>query len=101
MTPTEPTGTPRGRSDGPVASIGSRGARCSRALRLASTLPAASSDPTRRVSDLTDRPSGRASAPARGGLRAQLLVLDLALELLQAAPQVAAHGRRGQLLGEP
>ena len=42
-----------------------------------------------------------ARAAALGGRGAQLLVLDLALELLQRAPQVSAHGRGGDLLGEP
>jgi hypothetical protein len=45
---------------------------------------------------------GRAAAlTPRGRLAAQLLVLDLPCELAQAAPEVAAHGRRGELLGEP
>ena len=38
--------------------------------------------------------------PARGGRVAQLLVLDLALELLKRAAQVAADGGRGQPLGQ-
>ena len=42
-----------------------------------------------------------ARAAALGGGVAQLLVLDLALELLQRAAQVPAHGRGGDLVGEP
>ena len=42
-----------------------------------------------------------ARAAALGGGAAQLLVLDLALELLQRAAQVPAHGRGGDLVGEP
>src|SRR4051794_23453344 len=36
-----------------------------------------------------------------GGRATQLLVLDLALELLERAPQMAAHGGRRELLGDP
>ena len=46
------------------------------------------------------RARGLGLAPARGR-DAQLLVLDLALELLQRAAQVAADGGRGDVLGEP
>ena len=45
---------------------------------------------------VTSRPSRRAAARRR-----RLLVLDLALELLQRSAQVPAHGRRGDLLGDP
>ena len=45
------------------------------------------------------RPRGRAARRRRP--LAQLLLLDEALELLEAAAQVAAHGRGGDVLGEP
>ena len=43
----------------------------------------------------------RPSLPACGGLQAQVLVLDLALELAQRAPQVTLDRAGGEQLGEP